>query len=114
MGRLFFRREDHLVASRDFEALKASRDKIHTPHFIVITRPSPTGRSRLGITASTRIGNAVGRNRVKRLLREFFRLHKEKFPTPMDISVIAKKGSVDLEYSDVCREIGERLLPPRP
>jgi len=114
MGRLSFRRDDRLVKKADFEDLKAIGKKTQTPHFIIVTRPSPTGRSRLGITASARIGHAPQRNRVKRLLREFFRLHKGKIHRPLDIHIIVRKGSVDMEFHQVCEEIERHLCPPGP
>ena len=49
--------------------------------------------SRLGLTVSRKVGNAVCRNRVKRLLREYFRQNNRFFAQPLDLSVIAKKNS---------------------
>lgn len=45
---------------------------------------------RIGLTVTKKIGNAVQRNRIKRVLREFFRLHQAKIP-PVDMVVIPKK-----------------------
>src|SRR5574341_1375359 len=85
MERCTFRRKDRLVRAADFKALKAAGTRVSTPHFVVMARPSPAGRSRLGITAGTSIGKATQRNRVKRLLREFFRSHKHALPAPTDM-----------------------------
>jgi ribonuclease P protein component len=61
-------------------------------------------RPRLGVITTKRLGKAVRRNRVKRLLREFFRNHKVILP-PQDIVIIAKKGAPYLTYSEVLAEM---------
>jgi ribonuclease P protein component len=62
----------------------------------------------MGVTASRKLGGAVRRNRVKRLVREAFRRHKLLFPAGLDVVFIAKKSAVDADYDQVVREI-ERL-----
>jgi ribonuclease P protein component len=56
------------------------------------------------------VGKAVRRNRVKRLLREFFRRHKEQLPR-VDLIIMAKKGAADLTYAQVQAELARLLLP---
>ncbi len=56
-----------------------------------------------------RLGSAVRRNRVKRLLREFFRRHKQQLP-PGDLVIMAKKGAAALNYQQVEEELGRLLL----
>jgi ribonuclease P protein component len=56
-----------------------------------------------------RLGKAVRRNRVRRLLREFFRRHKNQLP-PRDLVIMAKKGAAELNYPQVAAELGRLLV----
>jgi ribonuclease P protein component len=62
-------------------------------------------RTRLGLTASRKVGGAVIRNRVKRFVREVFRLHKGFFPEGCDILVSARKSAGDLDFRKVREEL---------
>jgi ribonuclease P protein component len=53
------------------------------------------------------VGNAVRRNRIKRLIREFFRLHKAHFSQGYDIVIIAKKDASYLDLGRVEEELGK-------
>ena len=63
----------------------------------------PTG-PRLGITASRRVGNAVQRNRAKRLLREAFRCVRAGLPAGLDLVVIVRQGLGSRTLADVVAE----------
>ncbi len=80
--------------------------KIHTDSFLVFVLPqTEPGATRMGVTASRKVGGAVQRNRVKRLVREAFRRHRLLFPQGLDIVFVAKKNAVDADYDQVVREI---------
>ncbi len=53
------------------------------------------------------MGSAVRRNRVKRLLREFFRSHKENLPPSSDVVIVAQEGAAGLNFQQVCQELQE-------
>ncbi len=90
--------------SSDFEQAWQEGQRYHTRHFVVIVKP---GRvfSRLGLTVSRKVGNAVCRNRLKRWLRELFRKHYKQFSLAADISIIAKHQAGHLSHLQVDREI---------
>ena len=80
-----------------------------TAHFIVILAASPDAQGRLGITVSRRVGCSVERNRVKRRVREFFRLHRHELQPAHDLLVIARTGAEKLSYKDVESELSAAL-----
>ncbi|WP_088104608.1 ribonuclease P protein component [Halalkalibacter urbisdiaboli] len=56
---------------------------------------------RIGLSVSKRVGNAVTRNRIKRLVRTFFQLYKEEIKSGFDYVVIARRPVADMEYQEV-------------
>jgi ribonuclease P protein component len=98
MGSFSFPKEIRLLNRLDFVNLNRWGDRCHTKHFVVILKKNRLGTTRLGVAVGKNTGNAVKRNRVKRLVREFFRLHRSYFPQGYDIVVAAKK---DARYFDL-------------
>jgi len=76
----------------------------------VILKENGLGITRLGLTVSRKAGNAVKRNRVKRLIREFFRLNDTCFPQGYDIVITAKKDASYLDLQKIKNELGEILI----
>jgi ribonuclease P protein component len=60
---------------------------------------------RLGLVVGRKTGGAVSRNRVKRLIREFFRLNREKMPESSDLIVVAKENIEIKGYHEVFEEL---------
>ncbi|MBF0449404.1 MAG: ribonuclease P protein component [Candidatus Magnetomorum sp.] len=76
----------------EFEQLKTTGLRVHNSLFIVTyAQRFNTDASRLGITVTRKIGNAVARNRIKRLIREFFRKNKHRLTRSCDLNIIAKQ-----------------------
>lgn len=103
-----FGKEERLTKRAEFLSLQREGRKTHTAHFVIIRSSAATGKTRIGITVSGKVGCAVVRNRIKRLVREYYRLHKENF-VQADYNIIAKRGADRLDYSGVCRELNRVL-----
>jgi ribonuclease P protein component len=75
----------------DYLAVQSAGQKLHGRHVLAIAqkRSDPTLVGRLGITVTKKVGNAVVRNRIKRLLREWMRLHGW-VPRGWDLVLVAK------------------------
>ncbi|MBX3405449.1 MAG: ribonuclease P protein component [Phycisphaeraceae bacterium] len=73
---LHFRQRHRLSHAREFAAAFNAKVRKSRGPLLVFTLPNDLGHSRLGLSVGTRVGNAVARNRVKRLIREAFRLEQ--------------------------------------
>jgi ribonuclease P protein component len=102
-----FTKEERLLKRPLFLHLADAGQKIHTAHFIILGS-SPADLTKIGITVSRKVGNAVCRNRIRRLVREFYRLHKQQFDVAY-YNIIAKRGAGQLDYQQVCRELANAL-----
>lgn len=65
--------------------------------------------SRLGITVSRKVGNAVVRNRFKRRIRAWFRAHREELAAPVDLVVIARAPAGKLSLAELDLRLRELL-----
>lgn len=76
--------------------------RVHHKLFVLYFIPNGLKYSRLGMKVSTKIAGAVGRNRIKRLVREVFRISKSEFVHGYDLIVVAKEGAQNVSgLSDV-------------
>jgi ribonuclease P protein component len=103
------RKEERLRRRGDFEIIAKEGIRKHTKNFLIIVRKNDRGFSRLGAVASKRLGKAVERNRIKRLMREFFRRNKDRLPPSTDYVIVGKKGAQDLQYAQVADELSAPL-----
>jgi ribonuclease P protein component len=92
------RRADRLRSTRDFQRVGAAGVRAVSPNFVVLVSPrrGPGEGTRLGITVTRRVGNAVVRNRIKRRVRETFRRRRGELGRAVDVVVIARRGAVQL------------------
>jgi ribonuclease P protein component len=83
--------------------------RVYTASFVLMVRAAEDREAptRLGLTVSQKVGNAVRRNRVKRLMREVFRRERALFPRGADLVVIAKAGARIDAFEAVRAEIAQ-------
>lgn len=67
-------------------------------YLVLYARPNHSGQNRVGITASKKLGKAVIRNRVRRRLREVYRLNEERFTAGWDIVVVARSRCIHADF----------------
>jgi ribonuclease P protein component len=112
VGSQAFPKQRRLRKRREFLAVQTSGRATHGRYFLVVAvvagrscgRLPASAGGRVGITVSKKVGSAVKRNRIKRLVREYLRRHD--FAPTRDVVVIAKRRAVDVRgYDDVARDL---------
>lgn len=101
-----FTKSERLLRSSDFDAVYGSQKKVFSRNFFIVWKDG--GVRRIGITVSAKVGKANVRNRIKRVVREFFRLNKDLFPDG-DSVITARTGAASLANDEIRKEI-ENLL----
>ena len=105
MTRFAFRPADRLPEGADFVSAVRRSPAAETDHLRVHARANGLARSRLGISVGRRFGGAVARNRLKRLVRERFRLTPEVRSAGLDIVVVAKGAGVLERPEEITRAL---------
>ncbi|MBK7973754.1 MAG: ribonuclease P protein component [Deltaproteobacteria bacterium] len=98
-------KQDRVRSSEEYRRIQRSGVRRGGARFTVLVAPSSGIRSRLGITIPRQVGNAVLRNRLRRLVREYFRTRREQFGDAHDFVVIPRPGTRWLRLRDL-NEIG--------
>ena len=86
---------------------------------VLYCRKNKLGRNRLGLTASTKLGHAVVRNRCRRRLREVYRLHLGEMKQGYDVILVARTRTATASWKELndsflklCRKLD--LLEDKP
>lgn len=92
MIRLRFRKVHHLRRPAEFTRVYALRCVARQKSLTVFAAPNGLEHSRLGLSVSKKHGSAVIRNRIKRLLREAFRLQRHELPSGLDLVLVPEQA----------------------
>lgn len=92
-----------LKENRVFRRLYSKGKSAVSPVLVLYCRKNNQGISRYGITVGGKLGHAVVRNRVRRRLREIYRLNEDRFLPGYDIVVVARGRAVHCRYAELER-----------
>jgi ribonuclease P protein component len=109
MNKRSFGKDEKIRKRRDYLRIYQEGVRTGSKHFVALMDGNRSGKTRLGIAVSKKVGNAVSRNRIKRLVREYFRVRKDSLPASKDIVIVVKQDISFLKCQDVCVEL-DRLL----
>jgi ribonuclease P protein component len=98
-----------LRAGREFDAAFKCGVRLEGRLFLVVAAPNGRLYDRLGLAVSRRVGGAVKRNRVRRLLRESFRRLERPRGPGVDLVVVARATLAGLGQAEVDREFRDRV-----
>jgi ribonuclease P protein component len=110
----------HIRRSADFQRAHQRRCAVSDGPLLVLGYPNGLAYPRIGLSVSRKVGIAVVRNRWKRLLREAFRLSRQRLPAGLDMVVIPRSATAP-ELSALMESLprlafrlASRLLPRAP
>lgn len=118
-----FPREARVRLRSEYQRIHREGARVHTTHFTIVARPTlAADGARFGCAVSRKVGNAVVRNRLRRMLKEMFRRSRSSLPA-VDFVFIAKPEARALaserldtlaaELLDAIELAGRRAFAPR-
>ncbi|MCW8195565.1 ribonuclease P protein component [Proteobacteria bacterium 005FR1] len=123
MSEFAFRKSSRLLAGHEFQRVFAdAKYKISHRHLLILARPNTLARPRLGLVIGKKnIRLAVQRNRIKRHIRDSFRLRQHNLPH-VDVIVLARReldqlsdeklqSLLDKQWARLCQQVSRDRLP---
>ncbi|MFV0438602.1 MAG: ribonuclease P protein component [Desulfopila sp.] len=105
MKKLSFPKSSRLRKSWEFNQVYSQGKRLHGPGFTIICRTNDRQESRIGISVGRKIRGAVKRNRIKRVIRESFRLRRDLYPPGADIVFAVRPDFRCASPQEVCRAV---------
>lgn len=101
-----FGKDYRIRKTKDFNTVQKKAVKLHCKHFLILICKAAGKYNRLGITVSKKIDKrAVVRNKIKRRVRDIFRLNQHLLRENFDIIIIARKNAAEITYRESAAQI---------
>ncbi len=118
--KLTFPKSTHIRSRLDFARVYDQGSRLSDAILLLTAARNDEPQTRIGLSVSKRCGNAVHRNRWKRLIREAFRLTRAEMPSGLDLVVQPRSGTgtepdalaVRRSLASLVKRVAKRLTPP--
>ncbi len=109
-GKYRFTKKERLIFYQELKEVMKYGKRVNTKNYTLFIKKNDKGFHRLGVIIKKEVGRATLRNRVKRYLREFFRLNKHKIKGSLDILIMVKKGTSPKKLWEVEEELSKVIV----
>ena len=92
---------ESLKKNKDFQTVYRQGKSYANKYLVMYILKSETGKNRVGISVSKKVGNSVIRHHITRLIRESYRLSEEHFQSGYDIVIIARANAKEKTYREI-------------
>ncbi len=93
-----------ITENRVYRQMYSRAKSVVCRNIVVYVRPNRNGSSRLGLTCSKTVGKACVRNRVKRLMKETYRLNEDRLKQGFDCIIVARTRAKEKKLCDIERD----------
>ncbi|HZH94220.1 MAG TPA: ribonuclease P protein component [Tissierellaceae bacterium] len=94
-------KKNRLRKNMEFKKVYKARKNFWNRNLILYIKRNGTKETRIGVSITRKVGNAVVRNKLKRRIKELNRRYIESLKEGYDIVIIPKKNAVDLSFKDL-------------
>ncbi len=109
-----------LLQRREFLEVQDGGQKVPSDCLLALVQRTGRPYSRIGLTVSSKVGNAVVRARLRRVLRELFRKRRTQWPAGLDVVLVVRSSAKDASFEALARAFDgvtrklQRLPPASP